>query len=121
MVVSEDPEGGAGRVPAVPCPGEQVPTGRAELQDVDRGQVAVAAGAALGAAGHALSPVRRAAHHRLPSGLHLRQARRHEAAQGRPGPRLLRVHDGAWRGARVPRRQRRALPGRVGPPRDRRH
>jgi hypothetical protein len=60
------------------------------MADMDRGQVAVAAGAAVGAAGHALPPVRSAAHHRLPPGLHLRQARRHEAPQGRRGSRLLR-------------------------------
>uniref|UniRef100_A0A453NII9 aldehyde oxygenase (deformylating) n=2 Tax=Aegilops tauschii subsp. strangulata TaxID=200361 RepID=A0A453NII9_AEGTS len=114
--VPEDPEGGARGVPAVPRAGHQVP-GRAELQDVARGQVAVAEGAAVGAAGDALPPVRRAAHHRVPSRLHLRQARRHEAPQGRAGPRLLRVLYGARGGARVPRRRRGALPGGVGAPR----
>jgi hypothetical protein len=116
--------------------------------DVDRGEVAVAAGAAVGAGGHALPPVRGAAHPPLPPGLHLRRARRHAPARRRPGPRRLRgktgrghrpaspscradrwvlfipfaaVHPGPRRGARVPRGRRRALPGGLRGPRGRRH
>ncbi|XP_066390270.1 uncharacterized protein [Miscanthus floridulus] len=118
--VPEDPEGGAGEVPALPGAGDQVPV-RAALQDVDRRQVAVAAGAAVGAAGHALPPVCRAAHHQLPPGLHLRQARRHAPPQGRAGPGRLRVLAGARGGARVPRRRRRALPRGLHAPRGGRH
>ncbi|KAG2584216.1 hypothetical protein PVAP13_6KG287900 [Panicum virgatum] len=118
--VPEDPGGGAAGVPAVPGPGHRVPVGPA-LQDVDRGEVAVAAAAAVGAGGHALPPVRGAAHPPLPPGLHLRRARRHAPARRRPGPRRLRVHPGARRGARVPRGRRRALPGGVRGPRGRRH
>ncbi|KAG8069983.1 hypothetical protein GUJ93_ZPchr0006g44329 [Zizania palustris] len=105
VLVSEDPEGGAGRVPAVSRAGRQVP-GWTKLQDVARGQVTVAEGAAVGAGWHVLPPVRGAADHRVPARLHLQQARSHEAVQGRRGPRLLRatmagklcstlVHDGA--------------------------
>ncbi|PUZ51701.1 hypothetical protein GQ55_6G209600 [Panicum hallii var. hallii] len=117
---SEDPGGGAAGGPAVPGPGHQVPVGPA-LQDVDRGEVAVAAGAAVGAGGHALPPVRGAAHPPLPPGLHLRRARRHAPTRRRPGPRRLRVHPGPRRGARVPRGRRRALPGGLRGPRGRRH
>lgn len=46
--------------------------------DMDRGEVAAATGAAGGAGGHALPPVRAAAHHPLLPGLHLK---------GRAGPR----------------------------------
>uniref|UniRef100_A0A453KW90 Uncharacterized protein n=1 Tax=Aegilops tauschii subsp. strangulata TaxID=200361 RepID=A0A453KW90_AEGTS len=118
--VPEDPEGGGGGGPAVPGAGHQVPVGGA-VQDVDRRQVAVAAGAAVGVAGHALPPVRGAPHPRLPPGLHLRQARRHAPPQGRPGPRLLRVLAGARGGARLPRRRSRALPRGVRAPRGGRH
>jgi hypothetical protein len=88
----------------------------AALQDV-----AVSAGAAVGAARHALPPVRGAAHHRIPKGLLLRQARRHAPPQGRAGPRHLRVLAPARGGARLPRRRRRALPRGVRAPRGRRH
>ncbi|XP_048530335.1 uncharacterized protein LOC125509412 isoform X3 [Triticum urartu] len=118
--VPEDPEGGGGGGPAVPGAGDQVPVGGA-VQDVDRRQVAVAAGAAVGAAGHALPPVRGAPHPGLPPGLHLRQARRHAPPQGRPGPRLLRVLAGARGGARLPRRRGRALPRGLRAPRGGRH
>ena len=60
------------------------------VADVAGGEVAVAEGAEVGAGGDTLPPVRGAADHRVPARLHLRQARRHEAPQGRPGPRLLR-------------------------------
>ncbi|VAI80718.1 unnamed protein product [Triticum turgidum subsp. durum] len=118
--VPEDPEGGAGGVPAVPGAGHQVPR-RQDRQDVAGGQVAVAEGAAVGAGGHALPPVRGAAGDRVPPGLHLRQAGGHAAAQGRAGARVVRVHDGARGGARVPRRRGGALPGGVGAPRGGRH
>jgi hypothetical protein len=118
--VPEDPAGGAAGVPAVPGAGDQVPVGAA-LQDVDRRQVAVSAGAAVGAVRHALPPVRGAAHHRLPPGLHLRQARRHAPPRGRAGPRHLRVLARARRRARLPRRRRRPLPRGVHAPRGRRH
>ncbi len=91
------------------------------VADVDRGEVAVAEGAAVGAGGDALPPVRGAADHRVPAGLHVREARRDEAAGGRGGAGDVRVHHGPRRRARVPRRRRRPLPGGVGPPRGRRH
>jgi hypothetical protein len=64
--------------------------------------VAVAAGAAVGAVGHTLSPVRGAGRHPLPPGLHLHQARRHVPARRRAKPRHVRVDPGPQRGARVP-------------------
>lgn len=58
--------------------------------DMDRWEVAVAEGAAVGTARHTLPPVRGASGHRLQAGLHLWESGRHEASQGCPGTWILR-------------------------------
>ncbi|RRT58893.1 hypothetical protein B296_00046249 [Ensete ventricosum] len=63
---------------------------------VDSGQVAVAEGAEVGAAGHALPPVRGAAHHRFQEGLHLRESGGHEAPQGRSRAGVVRGSAAAY-------------------------
>ncbi|RZS06371.1 hypothetical protein BHM03_00037010, partial [Ensete ventricosum] len=69
---------------------------RAVVADVDSGQVAVAEGAEVGAAGHLLPPVRGAAHHRFQEGLHLRESGGHEAPQGRSRAGVVRGSAAAY-------------------------